>query len=179
MKVATIILIILLLIGILAILYFNFYNKLSYLFSKTKYAEDLIDKDLDKKYKLLVKINNLMKKTLHAKKDYLVAINDFSSEELFSSEKDVKLKEYTTTVNNLISDYTKLANHKEIKKQVNNLHEIDEKLDASKTYFNKYMVELSKLSTKLPTSLIAKVNKIKVKQLYETNETIKKISEDL
>lgn len=175
----TIFLLIIIILGVISLVFFTLCSKLSYLFNKTKYAKELIDKDLEKKHKILIKINNQAKKTLRAKKDYLVNINDISDEQLSSQEKDKKLTEYSTTVSNLINDYTKLANNKEIKKQVSNLNEVDEKLDASKTYFNKYMVELSKNSVKFPSNLIAKIIKIKVNQIYETNETIKKINEEL
>ena len=175
----TIFLLVIIILGILSLLVFVIYSKLSYYFNKTSYVNKLIENDLDKKHSILIKINNQAKKTLHAKKDYLVDISKLNENELTNQEKDIKLTEYNTTVNNLLSDYTKLANHKEIKKQVSNLHDIDEKLDASKTYFNKYMVKLSESSVKFPANIIAKVAKIKVIPLFETNETIKKISEEL
>ena len=175
----TIFLLIIILLGILALVVFLIYSKLSYYFNKTDYVNKLIEKDLDKKHSILIKINNQAKKTLHAKKDYLTDITKLNEEELSNQEKDRKLSEYNVTVNNLISDYTKLANNKEIKKQVSNMHEVDEKLDASKTYFNKYMVKLSECSVKFPASIIAKVSKIKVIPLFDTNETIKKINEEL
>ena len=108
-------LIIIVLIGVLSLIFFSLYNKISYLLSKTKYAEDLIDKSLDKKYKLLIKMNGSIKKTLHAKKDYLADINKIKELEIDNEEKDEKLSEYSVTARNLISDYTKLSNNKNIK----------------------------------------------------------------
>ena len=174
-----IVLVVIIMVGILSLLFFALYGKIAYLLDKTKYADDLISKDLDTKYDLLVKINKTMKKTLHAKKDYLSGLNEFSSMELFNEEKDIKLTEYAETVSHLISDYTKLANHKEIKKETKNLYEINEKIDASKTYFNKNMTELSKLYTKFPTNIVSKLAHVKIKPLYQTNDSIKKISEEL
>lgn len=160
-------------------IFFVLYNKINYLFSKTKYSDDLINKCLDSKYKLLVKINNSIKKTLHAKKDYLLDINKLKDVEMSSEDKDEKLSDYVVTVKNLVSDYTKLSTNKNIKSELNELSEIDEKLDAYKTYFNKYMTELSGDYVKFPTKFIAKISKIRIKKLYQTNDTINKLSEEL
>lgn len=175
----TIFLLIIILLGVLALLFFAFYSKIAYLLDKTNYVDELIGKDLDSKYELLVKINKTMKKALHAKKDYLNDINNFNSSELFNEEKDIKLSEYDETVDHLVSDYTKLQNHKDIKKELKELAEINEKIDASKTYFNKNMSELSKLYTTFPTNVVSKLAHVKIKTLYQTNETIKKIGEEL
>ncbi|MBO4600701.1 MAG: LemA family protein [Bacilli bacterium] len=175
----TIFLLIIILVGVISLLFFAIYNKISYLFSKTKYSDELIDKCLEEKYKLLIKLNNSIKKTLHAKKDYLTDINKMKDLDISSEEKDEKLSDYVITVKNLISDYTKLATNKNIKAQINDLNEIDEKLDAYKTYFNKYMMELSSNYVKFPTNFVAKVSKVKIKKLYQTNDTISKLSEEL
>lgn len=174
-----ILLLIIVLLGVLSLIFFVLYNKINYLFSKTKYSDDLIKKCLDNKQKLLIKLNTSIKKTLHAKKDYLVDINKVKDQDLSNEEKDEKLSEYTNTVKNLISDYTKLSTNKNIKSQIKELNEIDEKLDAYKTYFNKYMTELSVNYVKFPTSLVAKLSKIKIKKLYQTNDTISKLNEEL
>lgn len=178
MKLA-IFLVIIILLGVLSLVFFILYNKVSYLFSKTKYSDDLIEKCLENKQKLLIKMNSSIKKTLHAKKDYLVDIDKIKEQELTSDEKDEKLSDFTKTVKNLISDYTKLSNSKSIKTQIKELNEIDEKLDAYKTYFNKYMTELSQNYVKFPTNFIARVSKVKIKKLYQTNDTINKLSEEL
>lgn len=178
MKLA-IILLIIILVGVLSLVFFLLYNKISYLFSKTTYSDDLINKCLDSKYKLLVKMNSSIKKTLHAKKDYLVDIGKLKDQDLSSEDRDEKLNEYVLTIKNLVSDYTKLSTNKNIKSELNELHEIDEKLDAYKTYFNKYMTELSTIYVKFPTNLVAKLNKIKIKKLYQTNDTINRLGEEL
>lgn len=172
-------LLIIILLGVLSLIFFILYNKVNYLFSKTKYSDDLIKKCLDNKQKLLVKLNTSIKKTLHAKKDYLVDINKIKEQELTNEEKDEKLSEYTKTVKNLISDYTKLSTNKNVKAQVKDLNEIDEKLDAYKTYFNKYMAQLSANYVNFPTSLVAKISNVKIKKLYQTNDTINKLNDEL
>lgn len=175
----TIFLVIIILLGILALLFFAYYSKISYLLDKTNYVDDLISKDLDNKHDLLIRMNKTMKKALHAKKDYLSGIEELNSSELFNEEKDIKLSEFEQTVDHLISDYTKLANHKDIKKQISEMSELNEKIDASKTYFNKNMTDLSKLYTTFPTNIVSKLAHVKIKTLYQTNESIKKINEEL
>ena len=175
----TIFLLIIILLGILSLVFFIIYSKLAYLFDKINYADNSISEEIDKKIKCLIKINNQAKKTLRAKKDYLQDINEISNQDIPNQEKDKILTNYNITVNNLVSDYTKLANNKEMKKSISNLHDIDEKLDASKSYYNKNTEKLVQLSMKFPAKVIAKVMKIKVKPLYDTNESINEGLEDL
>jgi len=179
MQIGAIILVIIILIGVISLYFFSSYNKLSYLDNKTKYASDLIKEDLENKYSILSKLNSLMKKTLHAKKNYLQDIDSFNELDLNLEEKDIKLSEFADLADKLVSDYSKLSNNKNIKLKIKDLREIDEKIDASKTYFNKYTTELSKMITKFPVSFIAKITGIKVKTLFQTNETIKKIDNEL
>ena len=116
---------------------------------------------------------------MRAKKDYLQDINDLNNQDIPNQEKDKLLTNYNITVSNLVSDYTKLASNKEMKKCISNLHDIDEKLDASKSYYNKNTERLLQLSMKFPAKLIAKVMKIKIQPLYDTNENIKQGVEEL
>ena len=174
-----IILVVIIIVAILALFFFCIYNKLKYLFDKTLYAEKLIKNELDNKLKCLVKINAQAKKTLRAKKDYLTDINSINDEELSANELDSKLTGYNTTVLNLLSDYAKLANNKEMKKSVDSLYEIDEKLDAAKTYFNNSTSKLISSKSKFPASFISKIIGIKIKPLFNTNEDVKKDSEEL
>lgn len=174
----TIILIIVILILLIALTITTFIGRLSYLNKKVNYADKLIEEYINKKIKLLVKLNASIKKTLRAKKDYLSNLDELESDSLSNQEKDIKLSEYNITINNLINDYTKLANNKEIKKQIVSLNELTEKNDATKTYFNKYTIKLSHKIKKFPENILSKFMKIKIIPLYETNETIKKISDE-
>lgn len=153
-------------------------GRLSYLNKKVLYSEGLIEENISKKIKLISKLNSSIKKTLRAKKDYLTNIDELDSDSLSNQDKDVKLSMYDATINNLVSDYTKLANNKDIKKQISALNELNEKNDATKTYFNNCTLKLSQSIKKFPCNLLSKFMKIKIIPLYETNETIKKISEE-
>lgn len=175
----TLILVIVILILLIVLTILSLVGRLSYLNKKVQYAEKLIEGYIYKKIKILTKLNASIKKTLRAKKDYLTNIDDLNTDSLSTQEKDTKLSEYNTTVNNLIADYTKLANNKDIKKQVDSLIEINEKNDATKTYFNKYVRKLSNVIKKFPNNILAKFMKIKIIPLYETNEIIKDINKDL
>lgn len=153
-------------------------GRLSYLNKKVLYSEGLIEENISKKIKLISKLNSSIKKTLRAKKDYLTNIDELDSDSLSNQDKDIKLSMYDATINNLVSDYTKLANNKDIKKQISALNELNEKNDATKTYFNNCTLKLSQSIKKFPCNLLSKFMKIKIIPLYETNETIKKINEE-
>lgn len=175
----TLILIIIILVLLACLTIATLVGRLSYLNKKISYADNLISDYIKEKIKLLEKLNASIKKTLRAKKDYLTDLSDIDSEMLSNQDKDVKLSEYDLTINNLIADYTKLANNKDIKKQVANLTELNEKIDATKTYFNKYIMKLSQTIKKFPNNILSKFMKIKIIPLYETNETIKKINDEI
>lgn len=165
-----IILSILVLVGILLIIFFLNYSKLTFLSSKTNYVNDLISQDLEKKYELIIKIHALIKKTLRAKKDYLVGLNNLLENNKTNQDLDDELNNYEKTINDLISDYTKLSNNKDIKTNLNSIKDVNEKLDASKFYFNKHTSELSKLSTHFPSNIIAKMMRIRIIPVYNTQE---------
>ena len=175
----TLILVIVILVLLIVLTILSLIGRLSYLNKKVQYAEKLIEEYIEKKIKLLTKINASIKKTLRAKKDYLTNIDELNTDSLSTQEKDSKLSEYNVTVNNLLADYTKLSNNKEIKKQVASLIELNEKNDAAKTYINKYVLKLSNVIKKFPNNILAKFMKIKIIPLYETNEIIKNIDEEL
>ncbi|MBR5662182.1 MAG: LemA family protein [Bacilli bacterium] len=174
----TIILIIVILVLLATLLILTLIGKLKYMNKKVVYAEGLIEDNIAKKIKLLIKLNAAIKKTLRAKKDYLCNLEDLESDSISNQEKDIKLSEYNQTITNLLVDYTKLSNSKDIKKQVSSLNELNEKNDATKTYFNECTLKLSNDIKKFPNNILSKFMKIKIIPLYETNETIKKINDD-
>ena len=115
---------------------------------------------------------------LRAKKYYLSDLDNINNEGLSNHDKDIQLSQYDTTVNNLMNDYTKLANNKDINKQVSSLVELNEKNAATKEYFNKYTLKLSELIKKFPNNILSKFMKIKIIPLYETSENINTKSDE-
>ena len=71
METFTILLLVIIIIGILAILYINIYNHIQFSKTKIEKVEGNIDEDLRTKYDLIVKADNVIKNNLKAKKDYL------------------------------------------------------------------------------------------------------------
>ena len=174
----TIILIIVILVLLCVLTLLSLIGRLSYLNKKVLYADKLIEENIDKKVKQLTKLNASIKKVLRAKKDYLSDLDNINNEGLSNHDKDIQLSQYDTTVNNLMNDYTKLANNKDINKQVSSLVELNEKNAATKEYFNKYTLKLSELIKKFPNNILSKFMKIKIIPLYETSENINTKSDE-
>ena len=170
------VLVILILLGVLTIITLT--RRLKYLNKKVSYSEGLIEDYISKRIKLLIKLNASIKKTLRAKKDYLSNLEELETDSISNQEKDIRLSEYNQTITNLLIDYTKLSNNKDIKKQVSSLNELNEKDDATKTYFNQCTIKLSNTIKKFPNNILSKFLKIKIIPLYETNETIKQINDE-
>ena len=174
----TIILIIVILVLLCVLTLLSLIGRLSYLNKKVLYADKLIEENIDKKVKQLTKLNASIKKVLRAKKYYLSDLDNINNEGLSNHDKDIQLSQYDTTVNNLMNDYTKLANNKDINKQVSSLVELNEKNAATKEYFNKYTLKLSELIKKFPNNILSKFMKIKIIPLYETSENINTKSDE-
>lgn len=174
----TIILILVILILLVILTILTLIGRLKYLNKKVTYSEGLIEDYISKKIKLLVKLNASIKKTLRAKKDYLSNLEELESDSISYQEKDIELSKYNLTITNLLVDYTKLSNNKDIKKQVSSLNELNEKNDATKSYFNQSTIKLSNTIKKFPNNILSKFLKIKIIPLYETNETIKQIIDE-
>lgn len=167
MKILIICLILVIIALILAILYFINVNKINKVNKRICMVEKDIKEQLNKKYKNMVKINSAIKKTLHAKKDYLIGLNDINPSDTDLSELDIMLNDINQTVKNLESDYTKISSNKEIRKIITNNEELDELLVANKRFFNKNTKTLSTYYTSFPSNIICKLNKIKINTLFE------------
>ena len=60
-----------------------------------------------------------------------------------------------------------LGNNKDLKKLMNENKVIDEKLQAAKSYYNKYTSELNDLVRTFPSNIVAKMHSISIKPFFD------------
>lgn len=178
MEAATIILIIIIILGIIGIVYINAYNKLQFLKTKIEQAENIADESLRAKYDNIVKINGIIKKTLKSKKDYLKEYIDLKDKKISNFELDRELIEAMSTIESLINDHEKLENNHDIQEIIYEIKNIDEKLAAAKTYYNKNTTESNQIIRTFPSVLVAKVHKLKTKPYFDGKNMEDEIIDD-
>ena len=168
-------LIILILVSLGAIVYIFYYNRLQDCKLKIDNSESIIDENLRNKYDLLISIGKLIEDIIKDKKISFKELNDLKSNELSNYELDRKLNEYTILLNTLNNDYKELDNNNEL---LNKLKRIDEKLTASKKFYNTYIGDSNELVRKFPSNVVAKFHNITIKNFFDGKDMNDEIIKD-
>ncbi len=165
MNIASIILLIIIIIGIIALVYVITYNNLVNYKIKIEKAEGIIDENLRNKYDLIAKMNIAIKKVV-TKKDYLKDYIDLKDKRISNYELDRKLTEAMNIILEVKNDYSELDT-KEFNNDLKEVNKINETLTSCKTYYNKNTTELNKIIRKFPTNIVAKIHRYKIKPFFD------------
>ncbi len=165
MILASIILLLIIIVGIFAIAYVITYNNLVNYKIKIEKAEGIIDENLRQKYDLIAKMNIAIKKVV-TKKDYLKDYIDLKDKRISNYELDRKLTEAMNIILEVKNDYIELDT-KEFKKDLQEINEINETLISCKTYYNKNTTELNQIIRKFPSNIVAKIHRYKIKPFFD------------
>jgi len=160
------ILFIFILIGALACLWIYEYNQIQHSKTKINQAECLIDEALRERYDLLVNADNLLKEILDSKTIFkdLTKIKD---ENISNFDLDRRLNEYVGTLMNVKNDNKDLIENKAFKDIISSNKKIDEKLQAAKSYYNKYTSELNDLIRAFPSNIVARIHGIPIQTFFD------------
>ena len=161
----TIILIIIIILGSLGIFYVITYNTIITYKIKIEKAEGIINEDLRKKYDTIAKANGMIKKVV-TKKDYLKEYMELKDKKISNYDLDRKLTEAHNLILELKNDHSELDN-KEFNKLLKEIDQINEDLVSCKTYYNKNTSELNKIIQKIPTNIVAKINRCRIKPFFD------------
>ena len=163
----TVLLTIIALVCLIGILYIITYNNLQVNKIKINESESIIDELLRKKYDLLNLIKSLViEKTEIPEKafDEYKKIKDLN---ISSFDFERKLTEYNNLVNKIRMDYETLENDSRFKKYYDEMYDINEKLEAAKSFYNKYTSILNKIIKKFPSNIVAFIHHIKVQAFFD------------
>ena len=167
MEILCILLLIVSIILIMSIFYFNAYNKIYVIKVKMDNSNDKITKDLEEKHQIMIKLYSEIKKVVK-KKDYLKDFNTLKNQKLTNYELDKELAIHLDTMKNFKEDYKEL-NTDEFNNNLQKIKELDQDITASKKFFNKNNNLLIK-QLKGYIKIVAKINHISVKTSYEIKE---------
>ncbi len=164
MKIAVIVLTIALFIFVLAIFFYEAYNKLILIRRKMDTANESITKLLNDKFNLMKKLYEIIKKNMK-KKDYLKDFNTLSKQSLSNYELDNELSNHFKIMLELKEDHKSL-NTKECNDLFKQIKIIDQDIIASQKFFNKNNNLLVK-NMHGYTKIVAKILNINIKTSYE------------
>ena len=169
MKFLIALLVIILLIVIVSIFYFEAYGTLNDIRIKMNNANDNITSLLKEKYSLMQKLYEIIKKNIK-KKDYLKDFSALSKQNLSNYELDAELNTHLKTMTDLKEDYKSL-NNKEYNDLLKQAKKIDQDIVANKKFFNKNNNLLIKTLHGYK-KVVAKLLNINVKTSYEIKKPI-------
>lgn len=165
MNLVSLILLIIILCGFVAILYIATYNNIVNYKLKIDKAEGIIDEALRQKYDIIAKLNIPIKKVI-PKKDYLKEYIDLKDKKISNYELDRKLTEAYNLILEVHSDYKKLDT-KDFNKDLKEIQNLNETLTSCKNYYNKNTTELNQIIRKFPSNIVAKIHGYKIKPFFD------------
>ena len=160
-------LLLLIIFGCLAIGYIILYNKMQHYTTKVDQAESIIDETLRNRYDLIIKASTIINNNVKDKKNLFKDVEKLKDTNISNFDLDRKFTEDLSLVNQVILDHSVLGNNKDLKKLMNENKVIDEKLQAAKSYYNKYTSELNDLVRTFPSNIVAKMHSISIKPFFD------------
>lgn len=158
---------IIILVGAVGILYVYQYNKLQHSKTKIYHAECLIDEALRNRYDILVSADKLIKSELGNDKTYFKGLDKVKNENISNFDLDRKLVEYINLLEQIKLDFPDLNSNKGFKEVLSDSKKVSEKLQAAKSYYNKYTSELNDLIRTFPSNIVSRLHRIDIKPFFD------------
>lgn len=165
-------------LGILAIIYIIFYNKMQFLKTKIEQAEGIIDETLRERYDLLVRANDIIMNVLNNKKEYFKEHLSSKDRAVTNFEMDRILKDGFHILYKLVDDYPELQKNKELKEILNTIKSTNEKITATTSYYNKNTNDLNGFVRQFPSNIIGKIHKFKISPFFDGKDMNDDIYDD-
>lgn len=166
-EVLTVILTIIIFSGTLSIFYILFYNNLQAYKVRVNEAESIIDELLRKKYDTINNIKNLIINLTNIKEKIFNDFNKIKKLNISSFDLERKLKDFNNLIDKIISDYKELKENEDLNFLLEDLYQLNEKLEATKIFYNKYTNYLNKSIKKFPSNIIAKIHHIEINSFFD------------
>lgn len=173
----SIILVIIIILALGGIYYVIYFNKLNDLKTKVMEAESIIDENLRIKYETLIRISNSLKKHMKSDKNYFKEYEKLRDLNISNFDMDRKLNEGFTLILKMMDDLN-LNDNEELNKEIENIRRLDEKLTATKNYYNKNTSLENAIIRKFPTNIIARIHKFKLKLFFDGKDMEDEIIDD-
>lgn len=169
---------IIIIVGALGILYVYQFNKLQHSKTKIDHAEYLIDDALRNKYDLLLKFDKLIQNELVVDKTYFKGLEKLKNDNVSNFDLDRKLTEYVNLLLQIKMDNESLGDNKNFKALTNENKKYDEKLQAAKSYYNKYTAEYNDAVRTFPSNIVARLHGFQIKSFFDGKNMEDEIVDD-
>lgn len=163
----TIILTIVILIGVVLIIYVMLYNNLQAHKIKINEAESVVDELLRRKYDLFVKIKKIILDNTDVNKKVFVDLNTLKEKNFSSFDFERNLTKINALMDQIKSDYSKLNESNDFNEAYEEIYKLNEKLEATKSFYNKYTSLLNKAIKKFPSNLLARLHHIDTQTYFD------------
>ena len=150
-------------LGLLAILYIVLYNRIQVLNIRVNEAETIIDEELRKKYDLILESEAIIKKVTKKEISLFEELKGLKEKDISTFDFDRKIIEAFGVIKQVRLDYDSLEKNKNFLKIINSIQDSDEKLEAAKSFYNKYTSKMNEVIRKFPSNIIALIHQIKTK----------------
>lgn len=164
--------------GLLAIIYILIYNKIQVLNIRVNESETIIDEELRKKYDLILQSEAIIKKTTKKEITLFKELKDLKTKEISTFEFERKCCEGYNLIKQIRSDYENLEKNDEFSNIINSILDCNEKLEAAKSFYNKYTSKLNEVIKKFPSNIIALIHQVKVKTYFDGKDMFDEEIED-
>lgn len=153
--------------GLLGIYYIFMYNNLQKQIIRINEAENNIDEALRVKYDLLSKIIEIIKKETKVNSSEFKEFIKAKSDQYSNFEFDRLTNKINDLVLQIKKDYPKLNDYDGFKDLFNELKSTNEKISASKTYYNQHTTELNRLARIFPSTIVARIHHICCRAFFD------------
>jgi len=151
--------------GIISIIYVYNFNLLQHSKTKLNHAECLIDEALRYRYDILLRADGLLKKEIN--KNVFKDIEKLKDDNISNFELDRKLMEYVNILKQIKFDNPEIFEEKSFKDVFADDKKALEKLQAAKSYYNKYTSEFNDLVRSFPSNIVARMHRFEVKSFFD------------
>lgn len=167
MNIVSLILLLIIIGGICGIVYIIVYNNLQAYTLKINEAEGLIDELLRKKYDDILMMKDIIIEETDVPEKSFDEVVKLKKQNLSSFDLERKLSEYNNLIIKINDDYDNLLGNIRFNNYFNELNEINQKLEAAKSFYNKYTSILNKYTKKFPSNVIAYSHNIKTRAFFD------------
>jgi len=163
-------------IGVIIIIYIILYNNLQAYKIKINEAESVIDDLLRKKYDNLVTIKKIIIEKTNINKKTFDDLNNLKNQNISSFDFERKLTIINNLIEQILLDHSKLEDDENFNHEYEEIYKLNERLEATKNFYNRYTSLLNKLIKKFQYNLLAKINHLETlayfdgKDLYDNNK---------
>lgn len=163
----TVLLTIIIFCGVMALIYIINYNNLQAYKIKINEAESIIDELLRKKYDTLMLIKDVIIEETDVDKKIFSEMDKVKDMNISSFDFERKLAEFNGLIEKIKADYDKLNEDVRFSNYAEEIYVFNEKLEATKSFYNKYTNLLNQSIKKFPSNVIAFIHHMEVQPFFD------------